>query len=1369
MMQYDAFPNGGQCCRRQHAGLVARWCSIVSRGGGMIAGRVWPALALLLILAAALLLAATGPGTETASASSHFTDYDTDGDNLIEIKTLAQLNAIRHDRNGDGIATHADYASAFPNRQAAAPNPMGCASTNCAGYELAADLDFAGSAWASGVGWNPIAAGGSTGFTNPYNTTFEGNGHTISNLLIANSGAQDYVGLFGNIGTGGSIRNLGVANADVTGGRRVAILVGRAKGPVTACWVSGAVKGGTHVGGLIGHASDGGHVNASYSTASVSAGYGSLDNSRGGLVGENQFTQVNYSYFAGSLTTGAATQVVVGNNLTGTITNSYFDAAKTAQTSGAGRTTALASTDDYTGIFANWNRNLDGQGAADNPWDFGTSAQYPILQYQRDAVGIARQRGQSVGGADYDANDNNLIDVATLDSLNAIRHDLNGDGDTRGAASVGYLSGFPNLTRGMGCPDGCEGYELTADLDFDTGTAGDRTDDDYYNGGAGWVPIGAFGTAYTGRFDGAGHTIANMMINATDVLNVGLFGSVNGGPIEDVGLISVDVTANYPTGNFNIFAVGSLVGNLTGTVRGSYVTGEIVVDVTTTSNTAASAVGGLVGRTFNTSYITASYATADVTLTSTSTDAFQPDAAGGLVGSLFGQTGNQGSVTASYAAGAVSANRDGSQAGGLIGVTGTVTIDASYATGAITVTGNNPQVGGLVGLLHANATATASYWDADTSGIDDDEDADPPEGKTTLALWEPSGYTGIYAGWNADVDGQDGADDPWDFGNFCQYPALKYGSHLVSRQRTAAADDDFPNNDVTFYSGQTVTLTAGNRGGDAYLWEQILDGATHTVTLSDADTAQATFMAPAGLDDAVELNFRLTLLADGVCSTDLVEVTILPAQPNELSALTVTAGGSVRPLTPAFASSGRSFDTYVGAYTGRAEIAMTPASADATISFNRDAPAAGARTETVSLAEGHNRFTITVNPPPEPEVPAEGGDDAAADGEAGDAEPLEPVTYHLNIRRQRTPKLAFNPPHYLLMNEGETVTYTVELDTRWLGAEVVINISSDNPDITVSPDTVSISQYDWSERTIEVTAAKDADGDDDYATIRHIANGGHYNNVGGRLRVEVSDDDTVAPTPTPGPTPTPAPTPTPTPTPVPGLPTVANTFTTTVPVDGQTVTITREAGSLTGVTLAYPATLTRNLQVTIAPLLDGIPLASERFGLGNMGVTLTVVGVPAGGLEICLPLSEALVSEAGSRPLTLVRYEGTGWQGLPGAERRGMSVCADRVSTGLFAAAYELPQLGPASGLTVAAGDGAGTLVLRWTPGNDATRHWVAGIKQSDWDAGDFSGIIWTAASGAAMHTVSGLDSGAEYVFAVAAGRGVEWSGWTGLARGRPE
>ena len=99
--------------------------------------------------------------------------------------------------------------------------------------------------------------------------------------------------------------------------------------------------------------------------------------------------------------------------------------------------------------------------------------------------------------------------------------------------------------------------------------------------------------------------------------------------------------------------------------------------------------------------------------------------------------------------------------------------------------------------------------------------------------------------------------------------------------------------------------------------------------------------------------------------------------------------------------------------------------------------------------------------------------------------------------------------------------------------------------------------------------------------------------------------------------------------------------------------------------------------------------------------------------------------------------------------------------------------LGPASDLAVAAGEAPNTLVLTWTPGAGATRHWIAGIPQSDLDAGDFSNLIWTAAQSNAEHTISGVDSGAAYLFAVAAGRatadgGTEWSDWSSFARWTP-
>ena len=2893
---------GGQnktpyCGKAQHGAADAD--ADAGGGGSMMprrARRIAPPLRrlapLLLLVAAfalagALLPAGAGTGTEPVAASSHWTDYDTDDNGLIEVDSLVKLDAIRHDLDGNGVATHADYASAFPDRKAAVPNAMGCPAGGCTGYELDANLDFAGSSYASGEGWTPIAPAPSDGYTGK----FIGNGHTIANLYINYTGSSRfYSGLFGNIGTSsvaGEVSGVGLPNASVSSSHSTTLmgpLAGRLRGgsTITSSWATGSVTstsaantgnkllgglvgtirdnntavraswanvtvsanaaaGTVHAGGLIGRASSGSDVLASYATGAISGGQGS-NTSNGGLVGymSDNGTTVTASYATGAVSTGTGASAggLVGSTGTGpSVTNSYWDNQTSGQTGagggGTGRNTSqLQTPEEYgsgsTDIYRNWNVNVDGDtstGAmttgADDPWHFGTASQYPILKYGYDAAGIGHQQG--IADFDYDANDNNLIDVATLAQLNAIRWDLDGDGAVADGDALNYALAFPGPAAGMGCAATCAGYELTADLDFDENGDGDITmagDPTYWNAGAGWAPVGTSGSAatpYTGRFDGNGHTIASMMINTTDVLGVGLFGGVNGGPIENVGLTGVDITANYPTGNFDIFAVGALVGSLTGTVRSSYATGAIAVNVTTTSATAASAVGGLVGTTFSAGRIAGSYAAADITLTSASTDAAQADTAGGLVGTLAGNATNQGTVTASYATGAVSANRAGSQVGGLVGATGRVTIDASYATGRLTATGSSPEVGGLVGSLHADATTTASYWDAETSVIADDNDADPPEGKTTTELQTPIGYADIYANWNVDVDGVSGNDDPWDFGTNSQYPILKFGGNaysnalqrpidyagdntlidvdslvklnairydlngdglvssadranylavfpglvgcdpactgyelttdldfagsayvsgagwtplgvasdgtaaaytaifdggghtisnlrislttstddggsyvglfgdssgairnvglvnpsisntrtgggsfsrtaaLVGRNNTggtirnswvdggtvtvsdstttnplaaclvaysdgaisdswtscaisstsagagssignfaggilafgarggsiagshatgavtlsgntnvnagglagraranitssyatgavtsnstlaagqagglvglfsdgdikasyargnvsaagairvgglvgkaelgssnviqaayasgtvsrtatsgggnvgglvgqlaanpagrtnvvqaayavgavsnadtttpgaagglisdldtvtapvsasywnneasgtnqnasagggagatganmqtptgydstpvdysgwnlnldgAGSGDDpwdfgtnaqypilqyghdaisiarqrsisvggkdydandnnlidiatldnlnavrydldgdgrstgadavgylagFPNltrgmgcpdgcqgyeltahldfdtngdgdvtsaddyeswapigqglnaftyrarfvgngytianltiNNSTVMSGlfgqtgdsavisgvglpnvnitstsragalagtlrgtayanwssgsvasssyagglvgavtvgdadkeavlsaswssatvtgsgsvavgglvgrvwdtvnysyatgvvtnsgsggaggvigsvdtgaavitatywdnessgistastitgvtgqstsnlkmpteygtgiyaawnvdtdgddnvddpwdfgtneqypilkfagrsdawqgrggfaytqnnaaattltvteeaadgaafgvtlavapdadvtltiespgddavtldgpdagavfsdseeltftaanwdtpqtvtlkvttgddnlvdemSTLTLTAADAGSDRSgyagvmstvdvtvndddtaaivltknsspitaldVTEQAVGGATYDVALSnlpgaqvtvsvtsgtpakatvspasltftttnwamvqtvtvnglddadpddesvtvthlasgagsgyedpdgngpltaasasltvnvedndvpklrvsetaltitegatgsftvrlnslptanvsvaitssnadvkmrvgnsdpyvspltltfnatgaiaslwstdrtvnvqagedpdgDADSASLTFaisggdyddvdhdaipvavsdddpkgitldasnlpvdegaeasytvkldtrpsgavqvsvttsgsdrakvsvsarsgggfgssatlsfntanygtaqtvyvrgnadddtvsetgisishtasgggygdpdgtgpmtavsatlpvmladtsapgllisptslaikegtegnytvrlttipdgsvtvsigldsgpavtvddgdgsFAPAGSltftagnwnnpqtvkvrapqvpanatatlshdasgpadytgvtadlsvnvrdnlppsanagpdqeaytgqtitldgsgssdpddDDAtLSYSWRQTTLTDtrpislirantvrasfavptdlsadtevefeltvtdgaGVSDTDTVKAKLLAARPNELVSLTVTAGAGAdavqRPLTPTFASIQRSFDSYVGAYTTTAQIRMTPADPGASVSLNGDAPPAiGARTVRVSLAEGHNRFTIVVSPRP-----------ISAGGQ-----PLQPVTYRLNIRRQRAPRLAFEPER-LLLNEGASAAYTVALDTRWLGAEVVINITSDNPDVTVSPASVSISQHDWSARTITVTAADDADGDDDFATLRHLANGGQFNNVGGRVWVEVADDDEPTspeptPTPTPGPTPTPAPgqtptptptpSPTPTPTPMPGLPTIATTFTTEVPVDGQMVTITREAGSLAGVTLALPSLLTRSLRITIAPLPDDIPLSASSYGLGmtpvaRAGAALTVTGAPAGGLHLCLPLPDALVSEAGRRPLTLVRYESGGWQALPGAEQRVMSVCASGVANGVFAAAYALPQLGPASDLTVAAGDAAGTIILRWTAGANATRHWVAGIKQSDWDAGDFSGIIWTAASGRDTHTVSGLDSGAEYVFAVAAGRGSEWSGWTGLARGTAE
>ena len=81
-------------------------------------------------------------------------------------------------------------------------------------------------------------------------------------------------------------------------------------------------------------------------------------------------------------------------------------------------------------------------------------------------------------GRDYDTDDDGLIEIASLAQLDVIRHGLDGDGVS---AHADHAAMFPDAARGMGCLyRECVGYELDADLDFDTNGNGSADAGDAY-------------------------------------------------------------------------------------------------------------------------------------------------------------------------------------------------------------------------------------------------------------------------------------------------------------------------------------------------------------------------------------------------------------------------------------------------------------------------------------------------------------------------------------------------------------------------------------------------------------------------------------------------------------------------------------------------------------------------------------------------------------------------------------------------------------------------------------------------------------------------------------------------------------------------
>ena len=695
-------------------------------------------------------------------------DYDSDGDGLIDIKTLAQLHAIRWDLNGDGIVADSDttnYNAAFPNRDTTSNVRMGCPSGTCTGYELLNNLDFDenndgaitsadATYWNGGTGWAPIGSSN----TAPYTATFEGNGKTISHLYI--NRYVNFSGFFASTDTTAHIRSLGLVNAVInTGQGTVGALVGLNKGRIAASYVTGSVTANTNVGGLVGATQRGSYIVASYATVPVVCNAGGQYSTGGGLVGANgSGATIASSYSTGSVTGACPHKHGLAEN-SGTVTDSYWDTQESDivddgdTAAPEGKPTAdLQSVTSANGIYAAWDDlTIDASGANDDdPWTFGTTKQYPVLKF----AGMDTTVQFAAQPVHYDTDSDGLIEVSTLAQLHAMRWDLNGDGVVADSDTMTYNTAFPDASVGKGCPSsGCIGYELLNNLDFDENNDGAITQADatYWNSGAGWLPLGPYG----GTFKGNDKTISHLFIDRGSRHNTGLFHAVDG-DVSGLGLLNVNVTGAD--------RVGGLAGNQGGggTISSCYVTGRV--------SGSRWGVGGLVGRSYRTSgtnRIVSSYALVSVRVPSHVTSGGK---AGGLVGWLTDQT----EVVASYALGSVFVGHSSAVGGGLVGeLASNADVTASYAIGRVTGAGTK---GGLVGS--SAGTVTDSYWDTSTSGQTTSAGGSGVVGKTTSELQSQTTYgatsSDTYYGWNANLDGQPGNDDPWTFGATDQYPVLKY-------------------------------------------------------------------------------------------------------------------------------------------------------------------------------------------------------------------------------------------------------------------------------------------------------------------------------------------------------------------------------------------------------------------------------------------------------------------------------------------------------------------------------------------------------------------------------------------------------------------
>jgi hypothetical protein len=185
-------------------------------------------------------------------------------------------------------------------------------------FILTADIDMEGQVFTTAI----IApdTNSSSGFQGTaFTGTFDGNGHKIIHFTI-NGGSNEYLGLFGRIGSSGQIKNLGLENVRIDGWRTLGGLVGINFGSISNCYSTGAVSGtGGDIGGLVGM--NFGSISNCYSTGPV---IGTFD--VGGLVGYN-YDSISNCYSTGAVSgTGGSVGGLVGMNF-GSISNCYSTGA----------------------------------------------------------------------------------------------------------------------------------------------------------------------------------------------------------------------------------------------------------------------------------------------------------------------------------------------------------------------------------------------------------------------------------------------------------------------------------------------------------------------------------------------------------------------------------------------------------------------------------------------------------------------------------------------------------------------------------------------------------------------------------------------------------------------------------------------------------------------------------------------------------------------------------------------------------------------------------------------------------------------------------------------------------------------------------
>lgn len=553
-----------------------------------------------------------------------------------------------------------------------------------------------------GAGWNSLGNGSAQ-----FKGNFDGLGHTIDKLYINNS-TDEFIGLFGDT-NGAIISNVGLTNVDITASyekANVGALVGKNENStINNSYAIGSVTANgeySNVGGLVGGNHSNSTINNSYARGSVTA---SVEGGTvGGLVGMNNNSSIDNSYATGSVAgNGEYSEVggLIGRGYFSTINNSYASGSVTVKNE-LGESYSGGLYGRNTSSAAPTNSWYDNEANTDSSM-IDTSYGKTKAEILNAFTSLTTDWGTTGGGSSVSG-----YEVVLLPYLIGVTRDEDKSKGTLFESGMGVSGNAYKITNWTQLQNINNSNILTQNYYFQLLNNLDSSSSGYTNlasstanDGAGWNPLGKNDSlAFTGNFDGLGHTIDSLYINRPNMDNVGLFGLTNGSTIKNIGLINTTVTGkDY---------VGALVGlNKQSIVKNVYSSNGSI--------SGKNSLGGLIGNNINFSNITNSYASGSVT----------------GIGSTF------------FTGGLVGSNSSSS------------TIENSYFTGSIT---GHSYVGGLVGVSTLDAGIIKdSFYNNETSNFNgvggNGSNGNPVSGVTGLTTAQMAyGKYFSDAGWDILVD-----------------------------------------------------------------------------------------------------------------------------------------------------------------------------------------------------------------------------------------------------------------------------------------------------------------------------------------------------------------------------------------------------------------------------------------------------------------------------------------------------------------------------------------------------------------------------------------------------------------------------------------